>query len=177
MCLTGFFSNWWLIGVIQLFPSNGESFSILWQSGAFVLPNSMAQTKSACFNGPPAHCAGDPKIDVERQHVNALVKGKEVLQIRSSSRLLFSSSLTPQGSHTICLGSAWLGLAPLASPRNYQGQFRANATCKRALPGLNAAAVGLLCAALVQMGAAVREKNTKPLGPSLGQEELEVLRF
>ncbi|CAK9000952.1 Uncharacterized transporter MJ0718 [Durusdinium trenchii] len=45
------------------------------------------------------------------------------------------------------------------------GQFRANATYKRALPGLNAAAVGLLCAALVQMGAAVREKNTKPLGP------------
>lgn len=47
----------------------------------------------------------------------------------------------------------------------FWGQFRSNDTYKRALPGLNAAAVGLLCAALVQMGAGVRENNTKPNGP------------
>mmetsp|Transcript_91889 Transcript_91889/g.163588 ORF Transcript_91889/g.163588 Transcript_91889/m.163588 type:complete len:460 (+) Transcript_91889:47-1426(+) len=46
------------------------------------------------------------------------------------------------------------------------GRFRSNSTYKRALPGLNAAAVGLLVAALVQMAAAVRETGTKPEGAS-----------
>jgi len=44
------------------------------------------------------------------------------------------------------------------------GRFRSNSTYKRALPGLNAAAVGLLIASLVQMAASVREVNTKPQG-------------
>merc|ERR1712032_768732 len=44
-------------------------------------------------------------------------------------------------------------------------RFRTNAVYKRALPGLNAAAVGLLMASLVQMAAAVRENHTKPNGP------------
>jgi len=47
----------------------------------------------------------------------------------------------------------------------FWGRFRSNAAYRRALPGLNAAAVGLLAAALVQMAAAVRENNTKPAGP------------
>lgn len=44
------------------------------------------------------------------------------------------------------------------------GYFRANSHYKRALPGLNAAAVGLLLASLVQMASQVRENNTKPEG-------------
>jgi len=47
----------------------------------------------------------------------------------------------------------------------FWGAFRSNAVYRRALPGLNAAAVGLLCASLVQMAAGVRENNTKPGGP------------
>mmetsp|Transcript_95603 Transcript_95603/g.247201 ORF Transcript_95603/g.247201 Transcript_95603/m.247201 type:complete len:476 (-) Transcript_95603:190-1617(-) len=46
----------------------------------------------------------------------------------------------------------------------FWGQFRTNALYKRCLPGLNAAAVGLLVASVVQMGASVRENNTKPSG-------------
>jgi len=44
------------------------------------------------------------------------------------------------------------------------GRFRSNTTYKRALPGFNAAAVGLLIASLVQMATSVREVNTKPAG-------------
>lgn len=47
----------------------------------------------------------------------------------------------------------------------FWGRFRKNTVYKRALPGLNASAVGLLIASLVQMAAAVRGANTKPTGP------------
>mmetsp|Transcript_49324 Transcript_49324/g.142945 ORF Transcript_49324/g.142945 Transcript_49324/m.142945 type:complete len:502 (+) Transcript_49324:128-1633(+) len=67
-------------------------------------------------------------------------------------------------------GVCWLGLfGPgvilIFGILPFWGKFRSNATYKRALPGLNAAAVGLLIASLVQMAAGVRENNTKPQGP------------
>mmetsp|Transcript_42378 Transcript_42378/g.95628 ORF Transcript_42378/g.95628 Transcript_42378/m.95628 type:complete len:492 (-) Transcript_42378:5-1480(-) len=67
-------------------------------------------------------------------------------------------------------GVCWLGLfGPgvllIFGILPFWGRFRNNAIYRRALPGLNAAAVGLLAASLVQMAASVREKNTKPGGP------------
>jgi len=67
-------------------------------------------------------------------------------------------------------GVAWLGLfgpgvALIFGILPFWGKFRSNETYKRLLPGLNAAAVGLLIASCVQMMASVRENNTKPLGP------------
>lgn len=70
------------------------------------------------------------------------------------------------GAAAICwLGLFGPGIMLVFGMLPFWGRFRSNTTYKRSLPGLNAAAVGLLAAAVVQMGAAVREKNTKPDGP------------
>lgn len=74
------------------------------------------------------------------------------------------------GSGIGAAGVCWLGLfGPgvllIFGILPFWGQFRANAVYRRALPGLNAAAVGLLMASLVQMAASVRENSTKPGGP------------
>lgn len=65
---------------------------------------------------------------------------------------------------------SWLGLfGPgvllLFGLLPFWGRFRKKSFYKRALPGLNAAAVGLLLASLVQMVAAIRGGGTKPQGP------------
>jgi len=78
----------------------------------------------------------------------------------------FSSVGASIGGAVVCwLGLFGPGVMLVFGMLPFWAKFRSNPTYKRALPGLNAAAVGLLMASLVQMGAAIREKNTKPEGP------------
>jgi len=70
------------------------------------------------------------------------------------------------GAAVVCwLGLFGPGVMLIFGVLPFWARLRSNTVYKRALPGLNAAAVGLLMASLVQMATAVRENNTKPSGP------------